>query len=325
VETWRPYTSCYVGLVGLAGASLGASHPALGGLVAAWAIPTMGWLAGLYGGDFFDRRLDAISKPQRPIPSGRISPATALGCMIALIGAAAVWTVLLNWRALIVVAVATAVGLSYNGFFKSRGLAGNIVRGCLTAFAFAFGALVAGGGGGSGASGAGVSGPVVAVAAIFALQDSDSNLVGTLRDIDGDRAGGYETFPVRHGVPPAIQAIATLVGCWSLLALAAPDLTGRPWAIGYAVPIAAAMVMSWSVVARLWRQRDSVTPPFALRMHEWLCLERVILASSFVALGGHPALASGIGLPALAVTWRAQVSLRARHEFAAQYPVPVED
>jgi 4-hydroxybenzoate polyprenyltransferase len=54
------------------------------------------WLLGatvcLYAGgivlnDFFDRNLDAIERPERPIPSGRISPSMASGIGFVLLGA----------------------------------------------------------------------------------------------------------------------------------------------------------------------------------------------------------------------------------------------
>ncbi|HWG14318.1 MAG TPA: UbiA family prenyltransferase [Streptosporangiaceae bacterium] len=314
LETWRPYTSCYVGLVGLAGAGLAAAHPGGLRLTAAWAIPTMGWLAGLYGGDYFDRELDAISKPQRPIPSGRLRPATALAVMIGLIAMAAALTVLLNWRPLLVVAAATAVGLSYNGFFKARGLAGNLVRGSLTAFAFVFGAVIAQGR---------VGGGTIVVAAVFALQDTGSNLVGTLRDIDGDRDGGYLTFPVRHGVTATVAVIGGLVAAWSVLAAAAGGITGRGWPVIFVALLAVAVATSCAVTGRLHRFRDQLSRRFALHMHEVLCLERIVLALAFVALGAGPVLALGAGVPALALTRVSQQRLRARHEFAVP-AVPVK-
>ncbi len=33
------------------------------------------YLAGMVFNDFFDRRIDAVERPKRPIPSGRVSPA----------------------------------------------------------------------------------------------------------------------------------------------------------------------------------------------------------------------------------------------------------
>jgi len=102
METWRPYTLFYPGLVGLSGAGLASDHVSALRLLGSWLVPTLGWIAGLYGGDYFDRTLDAAAKPHRPIPSGRISPRTALasaitcvlvGCAIGVLAMVPAW-----WR-----------------------------------------------------------------------------------------------------------------------------------------------------------------------------------------------------------------------------------
>src|SRR6478672_4866578 len=43
--------------------------------------------AGMAANDWADRRLDAEERPERPIPSGRVSPGTAFGIAAALTGA----------------------------------------------------------------------------------------------------------------------------------------------------------------------------------------------------------------------------------------------
>lgn len=306
LETWRPYTSCYVGLVGLAGACQAGPHPGAGRLAAAWAIPTMGWLAGLYGGDYFDRELDALSKPQRPIPSGRLGARTALGCMAGLIAVGAALTAALNWHALALVACAAGVGISYSRYFKAKGLAGNLARGSITGFALLFGDMVAGGR---------IGLVAVGLAAVVAVHDSGSNLVGTLRDIEGDRAGGYITYPVRHGAPAAVSVVGALTAAWTALALAVISLSDRGWQAVPAAALAVTLCLSGSVAARLYRRRASITRSSALRMHEILCIERILLASSLAAWGGYTLPVLAIGAGSLVVTWLSQLRLRSRHEF----------
>ncbi|MGI8678486.1 MAG: UbiA family prenyltransferase [Jatrophihabitans sp.] len=313
VDTWRPYTSCYIGLVGLAGASL-ASASASGSFVtlrlaAAWGIPTLAWLAGLYGGDWFDRELDAVSKPHRPIPSGRISAGTALGTMIVLIAVSGVTSVLLQWHTLLIVAAAVVIGLSYNGFFKARGLVGNLVRGSLTGLVVVFGALLVSDR---------ISAVVLGAAVVFALHDSASNLVGTLRDVDGDLSGGYRTFPVVHGLPAGVNVVTTLVATWTVLAFAVGlgDVGGV--GLSTVVLFTAALAMAWFVVGRLISVRTHLTRRLAYRMHEVLCLERLTLAAAAIAYGGHPLLAACTWVPAVVVTGYSQTALRARHEFGVE-------
>ncbi|MEU4713600.1 SCO3242 family prenyltransferase [Micromonospora purpureochromogenes] len=43
--------------------------------------------AGMAANDWADRRLDAVERPERPIPSGRVAPATALGLAAGLTAA----------------------------------------------------------------------------------------------------------------------------------------------------------------------------------------------------------------------------------------------
>jgi 4-hydroxybenzoate polyprenyltransferase len=45
------------------------------------------YYAGMAANDYFDRDLDAKERPERPIPSGRVAPATALGVAIGLTAA----------------------------------------------------------------------------------------------------------------------------------------------------------------------------------------------------------------------------------------------
>jgi len=306
VETWRPYTSCYVGLVGLAGAGLATQQHDTVRLLAAWAIPTAGWLAGLYGGDYFDRDLDAIAKPQRPIPSGRMPAKLALGCMIGLIAVGAVVTLALNWHAVALVAAAAVLGVSYNTYFKARGISGNIVRGMLTSFAFLFGVLMIGDH---------VTIRLVVASAVFWLHDAASNLVGTLRDVEGDAAGGYHTLPVLHGIGLAIRVVAVLVLAWTALAVSLPAIVPRAPDALFVLMLAVAIAVSITVVMLLAWQGERLAREFALAMHEVICVERVVLAASLVAWGCGEGAALAVTVPAVAITLSAQRVLRSKHEF----------
>lgn len=70
-------------LAGYAVAGLGNGR-ALPWLLAATACLYAG---GVVLNDYFDRRLDAVERPERPIPSGRVAPSTAAGLGAALLAA----------------------------------------------------------------------------------------------------------------------------------------------------------------------------------------------------------------------------------------------
>ena len=312
IETWRPYTLWYIGLVGLGGAAsaAGPHHPWR--LAAAWAAPTIGWIGGHYLGDYFDRALDALAKPHRPIPSGRLSPAAALRWGCACMAAVAV----LAAAGGVGTAVAAALGvfgvIAYSRWFKARGFAGNLVRGALGATALLYGALAAG-----------VHIPAVtfALLAMVWLHDTMSNLVGTLRDIDGDREGGYATLPVSRGTPFAVATVFVLFAA-AMGAAVTAGLLARPGgrAALFLATTALVTVAGAFALAPLARHRAAMPVAVALRAHSVLVLERVVLASGAVGIGLGAWWQLGLAAPLVLLTWRTQAAMRPRYELGRTVP-----
>lgn len=119
----------------LAGAALaGLTAPTAAGLP--WLVLST---LGLYGGgvvfnDVFDADLDAVERPERPIPSGRVSRTHAawLGAVLLLvgIGAALKHSVLSGTLAVVIAALA----LAYDRFGKHHGLLGPVNMGLCRGF-----------------------------------------------------------------------------------------------------------------------------------------------------------------------------------------------
>ncbi|UJW28292.1 UbiA family prenyltransferase [Saccharothrix sp. AJ9571] len=296
VQTWRPYTLCYPALLGLAGAAAAGDAAA----PVAALVPALGWLSGHYLGDYFDRGLDAIGKPHRPIPSGRLSAEAALFSGIACALASALLAALVNWRILPVFVLAMLGIVGYSKVFKKRGASGNVVRGALSALAVVIGAMLV------------VPLPpwtVVPVALGFLVHDTASNLVGTVRDVDGDRAGGYRSVPVRHGIRHAVRLAfgLYLVG---VLFVASAALHG----FAHLALTAIAAVAGAAAFAPLLRAGSVVSRQAALRAHEVLVGERLVLAAAVVAGGAGLAFALAVLVPVLVLSLAAQAVMRARHE-----------
>lgn len=321
VETWRPYTLWYCGLVGLAGAALvgGPHHPWR--LAAAWAAPTAGWLGGHYLSDYFDRELDAGSKPHRPIPSGRLTARAALWCGCACFAVLAGLAVAGGWGTASV-AVAAALGMvAYGRWFKARGASGNVVRGALGAIALLYGAAAAGLRPASGLPAAPTIAALLVLMAAFWLHDTASNLVGTLRDIDGDRAGGYQTLPVRRGTPFAVTTVLVLYAAAIAAALAGGLLTRRGQA-DFLTTLLVAAATGVAALAPLVAHRAQMPVVVALRAHSVLVIERVALASAIVGLGLGVAWQLGLAAPMVALTWWTQSTMRKQHELGSAQLVP---
>jgi geranylgeranylglycerol-phosphate geranylgeranyltransferase len=319
VETWRPYTLWYCGLVGLAGAALvgGPHHPWR--LAAAWAAPTAGWLGGHYLSDYFDRELDAGSKPHRPIPSGRLTERAAVwcgsACFVILVGLAVAG----GW-ATASVAVAAALGMvAYGRWFKARGLSGNVVRGALGAIALLYGAAAVGFRPASGLPAARTVAALLVLMAAFWLHDTASNLTGTLRDVDGDRAGGYQTLPVRRGTPFAVATVLALYSAAIAAALTGGLLAGRGRADFLATLVLAAAIGVAGLIP-LVSHRAQMPVVVALRAHSVLVIERIVLASAIVGLGLGVAWQLGLAAPMVALTWWTQSTMRKQHELGSANP-----
>lgn len=106
----------------VAGAMLArGGHVELGDLALAAASACL-YLAGMVLNDFFDRDIDALERPERPIPSGEVTPGTALALGTALMGGG---IGLAAWFSPTAGAVAAALAcaiLLYDGALKSSPL-----------------------------------------------------------------------------------------------------------------------------------------------------------------------------------------------------------
>ena len=98
----------------------------------------LGWLLGatacLYGGgvvlnDYFDRRLDAVERPERPIPSGRVQPSAAAAFGGVLLVAGIVFAQRATLEAAIVASAIAVLAVLYDRFSKHHALAGPVNMG----------------------------------------------------------------------------------------------------------------------------------------------------------------------------------------------------
>lgn len=297
IDTGRPDLATYAGLVSLGGALLTAllagSHPSPLRLVGAWLAPTLGWIAAMYGGDYFDRDLDAVGKPHRPIPSGRMSPRTAFGGMVLCVALGAVIAGLLNPRNLVVVVVTLALGVSYSKYLKARGIWGHLVRGGVTAMAFIMGTM---------SVAALPPARLLPLALVFWLHDSGSNVVGAICDRDGDRAGGYRTFPVTHGDAAALRLLYAFDLAW--LGLAVYPIAAVPGfrTAAYVPFLVVAAALGSITVVMLVRAPLPIPRLVALRSHEYLVIDRLVLAGGVIAGAGRLSLGLILAAAAVAIT-----------------------
>lgn len=159
--------------------------------------------------DWYDRHVDAINEPHRPIPSGRM-PGT-WGFRVAL-----VWTALsmiaaipLGLAGVISVAIALAFAWAYSApplRFKQNGWIGNAAVGVTyEGLAWITGAIVLLGG-------AVPNGKILLMAALYSAGAHGIMTLNDFKAIDGDRQMGIKSLPAAHG-----EHVAAWVACFVML------------------------------------------------------------------------------------------------------------
>jgi len=95
--------------------------------------------------DYFDREVDAVNAPWRPIPSGAISAREAISISIALtvIGISA--SAATSPECLLVASISFLAALAYNASLKKTGVPGNMVVSGIVVAPFVYGAVLSDG------------------------------------------------------------------------------------------------------------------------------------------------------------------------------------
>lgn len=104
---------------------------------------SLAYVAGMYLNDAFDRDIDAIERPERPIPSGRVSARTVFACGFAMLLAS---LAMLAWLGMAPLAagVALAVAIVVYDVHHKNNVFGPVVMGlCRALVYFVAGASVA--------------------------------------------------------------------------------------------------------------------------------------------------------------------------------------
>ncbi|WP_323192820.1 geranylgeranylglycerol-phosphate geranylgeranyltransferase [Halostella sp. PRR32] len=209
VELTRPGNAVAAGALTFIGAfvAVGSGASSVQTLVAAGAT-TLAVGAGNALNDYFDREIDAINQPARPIPRDAVSPRGALVFSLALFAGAVVLAATLPPLAIGIAAVNLLALIAYTELFKGLPGVGNVVVGFLGGSTFLFG-------------GAAVGRPraTVVLFVLAALSTVTREIIKDVEDIDGDREEGLNTLPIAIGAERALYVAA---GFLALAVLASP-------------------------------------------------------------------------------------------------------
>lgn len=138
--------------------------------------------------DYFDYKIDAINKPKRPIPSGRISRKTAgiYSLFLFIIGIIAAFYI--NFLLGMIAFLSSLLMIYYAYSLKSKCLIGNLSISFLTGLCFVFGGIAVG----------------EIITSIYLgfyafLMTMAREIVKDMEDVEGDKKEGAKTLPIIYG------------------------------------------------------------------------------------------------------------------------------
>jgi geranylgeranylglycerol-phosphate geranylgeranyltransferase len=224
----RPANSVVAGLAAIV-AYLIATGTLVWGVLLLFAVVTLVTAAGNVINDYYDAEIDAINRPGRPIPSGAVGRDAACVYAGVLFCAGILLAGFTSPLCCTIAIVNSVLLVAYAARLKSTPFFGNAAVSFLSASIFLFGGAFAGWTGFY---------HMLPVAAITFLAMLSREILKDAEDMEGDRAGGADTLPLRIGVKNsailafvfAVAAVAasavpyTWWGPWYLLGIAVVDL-----------------------------------------------------------------------------------------------------
>jgi len=171
-------------------------------------VAVLGFLTGFFvsgfamiSNDYFDLDVDRINRPERPLPSGRVtvSELVVLSCVFTLCGF--VTALLLGPLLLLVAIVGWAIAFLYNWKYKESGLPGNLMVSYSVAATFIFGGF---------AAGRPFDGVVWVFGALAFTFDLGEEIANGVMDMEGDAKRSVKSIAITRGRRFALRLSAAL-------------------------------------------------------------------------------------------------------------------
>lgn len=225
----------------------------LGGYVAgtgAWDKIALAALATLFvsaaanaWNDYRDIDIDRINQPQRPLPSGMVSPRAVLIFSIALAVLSVGLAALISPTALLIAVASNVLLYVYSVWLKSTVLLGNATVALISAMSPVFGGVAAGN-----------VRPSLWLGAIIFVGILGREVLKTLADYDGDQAHHVRTISTAIGPRAARTVFFFLLGATAIVMLA-PYLAGHYHAVYAWIVALGVFPVAIYVIIRVTRER----------------------------------------------------------------------
>jgi geranylgeranylglycerol-phosphate geranylgeranyltransferase len=196
--------------------------------------------------DFFDAKIDAINRPDRPIPSGAVTRTAARGFAVTLFLAGILVSFFINSLCISIAIVNSLILLVYAGKLKRTPLLGNITVAYLSASIFLFGGALNGWNG---------LVHIIPIAAITFFAMISRELIKDAEDVKGDIAGEADTLPIRIGIKKT--ALLALITTVPAVAASFIPYFWWGWGSGY---LAGILIVDIIIIIAVLRGLQCVTP-----------------------------------------------------------------
>jgi len=166
--------------------------------------------------DYYDRNIDAVNEPSRPIPSGVIQPKEALSYVFILSATGFFTAFLTNVQSLTIASVAWFLSMYYAMMGKRTGVFGNLIVSVCVALPFIYGGF---------AVESGLSLILVLFAAMAFFSTIGREITKGIVDVEGDKLQSVKTVVVLYGSRTAAVTAAFFY-------IIAVVLSLFPWVLG---------------------------------------------------------------------------------------------
>lgn len=210
-------------------------------LLLACLVPPLILMAGNAINDYFDAPIDAVNKPNRPIPSGEITPREALFSYYLLSISGVVLSIPLGWEEFAIACFFAISWYLYARWIKAMGLMGNTLVSLGVAFTLIYGALAAGK----------LGEKVLLFSAIAFTSNLAREVVKTVEDLKGDSLHGLRTVAVVLGSKGAGIYAAILI-------ILTASLTPIPLLLSLTGPAYLILTVIISIPLLLYSAKESI-------------------------------------------------------------------
>lgn len=267
----RPINCVMMGFAVIVGAAITDS----GALASSWRSLVYGFITGfaltaasMAINDYYDKNIDAINEPNRPIPSGSVKPNEAMALALVLTGIGFVSAYLTTIVNLAVAVIAWAAFVTYTTVGKRSGLPGNFLVSICVGIPLIYGNYMVA---------SVMAFNVLIFTLMIFLSVTGREITKGIVDVKGDKTRNVKTLAVLFGERTAAVSAAAFY-------LTAVFLTPLPWFLGtvsvWFVPLVA--VTDMGLIASSYMLLKDYSREGARRIKKMVLLWFLIALLAFV-------------------------------------------